>query len=92
MLDFRQSLINTALLKVLIRFHYPLEVMLTSVRWYVTYPLSLRNIEEMMQESAVSQHDVPEKIAIDKSGANMAAIESVKAEARVDILMRQKDT
>ena len=47
MLDFRQSLINSSLRKVLKRLHYPLEVMLTCVRWYVAYPLSLRHIEEM---------------------------------------------
>jgi transposase-like protein len=34
-------------------------------------------------------HDVPEKITIDKSGANTAAIESIKVDACVDILMRQ---
>ena len=170
MLDFRKSSINSALRKVLKRFHYPLEVMLTCVRWYVAYPLSLRHIEEMMQESgvfvdhatvhrwaikrvpvlaavfrrrknsvgkswpmdetyikvagqwkylylavdragdtvdflltakrdmgaarrflarAINLHDVPEKITIDKSGANTAAIESVKADACVDIVMRQ---
>ena len=50
MLDFRKSSINSALRKVLKRFHYPVEVMLTCVRWYVAYPLSLRHIEEMMQE------------------------------------------
>ena len=32
---------------------------------------------------------MPDKITIDKSGANTAAIESVKADACVDILMRQ---
>jgi len=32
---------------------------------------------------------LPEKITIDKSGANTAAIESVKADACVDILKRQ---
>ena len=53
MLDFRQSLINSILRKVLRRPHYPLEVMLTCVRWYAAYPLSLRNIEEMMQERGV---------------------------------------
>jgi len=53
MLDFRQSLINSTLRKVLKRLHYPLEVMLTCVRWYVAYPLSLRHIEEMMQERGV---------------------------------------
>ena len=34
-------------------------------------------------------HGVPEKITIDKSGANTAAIESVKADACIDILMHQ---
>ncbi len=170
MLDFRQSMINSTLHKVLKRLHYPLEVMLTCVRWYVAYPLSLRHVEEMMQERgvyvdhvtihrwmikmlpilaatfrrrkravnsswrldetyikvsgqwkylyravdkfgdtvdflltakrdlaaarrflerAINLHDVPEKVTIDKSGANTAAIESVKADACIDILMRQ---
>ena len=53
MLDFRKSLINSTLHKVLKRLHYPLEVMLTCVHWYVAYPLSLRHIEEMMQERGV---------------------------------------
>ena len=39
-------------------------------------------------ERAINLHDVPEKIAIDKSGANTAAIESVKADACVDISER----
>ena len=171
MLDFRQSLINSTLNRVLKRLHYPLEVMLTCVRWYVAYPLSLRHVEEMMQERgvfvdhstvhrwaikvlpvlaavfrkrkrpvgsswrmdetyikvagkwkylyravdragdtvdflltakrdkaaarrflerAINLHGVPEKMTIDKSGANTAAIESVKTDACVDILMRQK--
>jgi transposase-like protein len=42
-----------ALHKVIKRMHYPLEVMLTCVRWYAAYPLSLRHIEEMMQERGV---------------------------------------
>ena len=40
-------------------------------------------------ERAINLHDVPETITIDKRGANRAAIESVKADACVDILMRQ---
>ncbi len=40
-------------------------------------------------ERAIDLHDVPQKITIDKSGANTAGIESVKADACVDILMRQ---
>src|ERR1700744_2218979 len=44
---------NEALRKVIKRLHYPLEVMLTCVRWYVAYPLSLRHIEEMMAERGV---------------------------------------
>jgi putative transposase len=32
--------------KVLKRLHYPLEVILLCVRWYVGYSLSTRNLEE----------------------------------------------
>ena len=159
-----------ALGKVIKRKHYPLEVMLTCVRWYAAYPLSLRHIEEMMQERGVSVdhatihrwamkilpvlaavfrrrkrpvgtswrmdetyikvagqwkylyravdrdgdtidfllranrdcaaarrfleqaiglHGVPEKITIDKSGANTAAIQSVKDDSGADIELRQ---
>ena len=42
-----------ALHKVLKRMHYPLEMILVCVRWYAAYPLSLRHIEEMMQERGV---------------------------------------
>ena len=47
------SSMNDALRQVIKRRHYPLEVMLTCVRWYVAYPLSLRHIEEMMAERGV---------------------------------------
>ena len=73
-----------ALRKVLKRMHYPLEVMLVCVRWYAAYPLSLRHIEEMMQERGV-----PEKITIDKSGTNTAAIEGIRADSAADIGLRQ---
>ena len=156
--------------RVIKRVHYPLDVMLTCVRWYAAYPLSLRQIEEMMQErgvfvdhatvhrwamkilpvlaavfrrrkhpvgtswrmdetyvkvagqckylyravdrdghtinfllrakrdcaaarsfleQAIGLHDVPEKITIDKSGANTAAILSVNADSGTDIELRQ---
>ena len=48
-----QSMI-AALSKVIKRMHYPLDVMLTCVRWYVAYPLSLRHLEEMMAERGIS--------------------------------------
>lgn len=54
MLAFCMSLINSILGNVLKRLHCPLEVMLTCVRWYVTYQLSLHRIEEMMQEAVFS--------------------------------------
>ncbi|CAB3774891.1 hypothetical protein LMG29542_08273 [Paraburkholderia humisilvae] len=31
---------------VLKRLHYPLDVILLCVRWYVAYPVSLRHLEE----------------------------------------------
>ena len=40
-------------------------------------------------ERAINRHSVPEKLTIDKSGANTAAIESLKVDAFVDILRRQ---
>jgi transposase-like protein len=159
-----------ALRNVIKRMHYPLEVMLTCVRWHVAYPLSLRHIEEIMRERgvfvdhatvhrwalkilpvlaatfrrrkrpvgsswrmdetyvkvagqwkylcravdrdgstvdflltakrdkaaarrflerAIGLHGVPEKITIDKSGANTAAIESMQADSGCDIQLRQ---
>jgi putative transposase len=159
-----------ALSKVIKRMHYALDVMLTCVRWYVAYPLSLRHLEEMMAERGISVdhstvhrwaikivpvlaavfrrrqrpvgkswrmdetyikvhgqwkylyravdrdgdtidfllrakrdqaaarrfleqamalHGEPDKITIDKSGANTAAIESYNAEHDSDIELRQ---
>ena len=150
--------------------HYPLEVMLVCVRWYAAYPLSFRQIEEMMAERgvfvdhptlhrwsikmlpvlaaafrrrkrpvgrswrmdetyvkisgqwkylyravdrdgdtvdcllrakrdhaaaralferAMGLHGVPEKITIDKSGANTAAVKSSQADSGLHIEMRQ---
>jgi len=49
----RQTL-NPVVAKVLKRLHYPLDVILLCVRWYCAYPLSLRNLEEMMAERGIS--------------------------------------
>jgi transposase-like protein len=35
---------------VIKRLRFPLDIMLLCVRWYIAYPLSLRNLDEMMQE------------------------------------------
>jgi putative transposase len=56
--------------RVLKRLHYPLEVMLTCVRWYVAYPLSLRHLEEMMAERG---------IAVDHSTVHRWAIKLLSA-------------
>ena len=34
--------------------HFPTDVLLTCVRWYVAYPLSTRHVEELMEERGVS--------------------------------------
>lgn len=34
--------------------HFVKDSILTCVRWYVTYPLSYRHVEELMQERGVS--------------------------------------
>jgi putative transposase len=33
--------------------HFPQEVILMGVRWYVAYPLSTRHVEERMEERGV---------------------------------------
>ena len=33
---------------------FPIDVILVCIRWYVTYPLSYRHLEEMMEERGVS--------------------------------------
>ena len=35
------------------RLHYPVDIIAQCVRWYLTYSLSLRNLEEMMAERGV---------------------------------------
>ena len=58
----------------------------------VDFPLTAKRdlaATRRLLKRAINMHDLPEKITIDKSGANTAAIESVKADAFVNILMRQ---
>ncbi|OTP66350.1 Transposase [Caballeronia sordidicola] len=43
----------TGIGKVLKRLHYPLDVSLLWVRWYVAYSLGLRNLEEIMAERGI---------------------------------------
>ena len=46
--------LNPGVARVLKRLHYPLDVILTCVRWYVAYPLSLRHLEEMVAERGIA--------------------------------------
>jgi putative transposase len=39
--------LNPAVARVLKRLHYPLDVILTCLRWYVADPVSWPNLEEM---------------------------------------------
>src|SRR5664279_5274336 len=170
MVPLHVQLTNSTLRRVIKRLHFPLEVMLVCVRWYAAYPLSLRNLEEMMAERgvlvdhatvhrwalkmlpvlaavfrqrkrsvgtswrvdetyvlvggqwkylyravdklgqtvdflltahrdeaaarrfferAINLHDVPEKITIDKSGANTAAVRGLVADSGIAITLRQ---
>jgi transposase-like protein len=34
--------------------HFPQELILIGVRWYVAYPLSYRHVEELMEERGVA--------------------------------------
>ena len=50
MVPLHIQLTESTLRRVIKRLHFPLEIMLVCVRWYAAYPLSLRNLEEMMAE------------------------------------------
>jgi hypothetical protein len=50
---------NPAVAHVLKRLHYPLDVILMCVRWYVAYPLSLRHLEEMVAERGIAVDHAP---------------------------------
>ncbi len=170
MIPLHVQLQNSTLRGVIKRLHFPLEVMLVCVRWYAAYPLSLRNLEEMMAErgvfvdhatvhrwalkilpvlakvfrqrkhpvgsswrvdetyvliagqwkylyravdrlgqtvdflltakrdeaaarrffeQAIGLHDVPEKVTIDKSGANTAAVRGLARDTGLPISLRQ---
>jgi len=170
MVPLHVQLANLTLRGVIKRLRFPLDIMLVCVRWYAAYPLSLRNLEEMMAERgvlvdhatvhrwslkmlpvlakvfrrrkhpvgrswrvdetyvlvggqwkylyravdrlgqtvdflltarrdvaaarrfferAIGQHDLPEKITIDKSGANTAAVRGLIADSGVTIELRQ---
>jgi putative transposase len=169
-MKFDRTKMIEALRRAVQRMHYPLEVMLVCVRWYAAYPLSFRQIEELMAERgvgvdhstlhrwsikilpvlaaafrlrkravgtswrmdetyvkvsgqwkylyravdrdgdtidfllrakrdhaaarafferAIDLHGMPEKITIDKSGSNTAAIVSIQADSDLCIEMRQ---
>jgi transposase-like protein len=47
--------LTPALARVFKRLHYPLDVILMCVRWYVAYGLSVRNLEEMMAERGIQR-------------------------------------
>ena len=53
MVPLHIQLADSTLRRVIKRLHFPLEVMLVCVRCYAAYPLSLRNLEEMMAERGV---------------------------------------
>ena len=53
MVPLHVQLVNSTLRRVVKRLHFPVEVMLVCVRWFAAYPLSLRNLEEMMAERGV---------------------------------------
>jgi putative transposase len=59
------KLLNPAVARVLKRLHYPLDVMLRGVHWYVAYGLSVRDLEEMMAERGIQvDHSTEHRCAI----------------------------
>jgi hypothetical protein len=72
--------VNPAVARVLKRLHYPLDVILMYVRWYVAYPLSLRHLEEMMAERGMSvDHSIGTPMgnqAVECAGESVPALQT----------------
>src|SRR5580698_9563660 len=51
--DAQRKTLAAGIGKVLKRLHYPFEVIVLCVRWYVAYSLSLRNLKGMMAERGI---------------------------------------
>lgn len=74
--------------------HFPPEVFLPCVRWYIAYPLSYGHVEELMEEHGANvNHSTVNRWAIkynlDKSGAHAAAIVSDNAEHHTTMTIRK---
>jgi putative transposase len=54
--------------------HFPQEIILTCVRWYVAYPLSTRHVEELMQERGVSVDHATVNRWVIKYGPQLEAV------------------
>ena len=39
--------------------HFPKDIILMGIRWYVAYPLSYRHVEELMEERGVPVDHAP---------------------------------
>ncbi len=46
--------LNSTFKRAFKRLHYPIDVILLCVRWYVVYPLSLRHLEQTMAERGLA--------------------------------------
>jgi transposase-like protein len=83
------KILNVGVPKVLKRLHYPLDVMLTCVRRYVAYPLSLRHLEEMMAERGISIDDSTVHRWAIKLLPVLAGLQAINAGREMPIKIRQ---
>ncbi len=68
--------------------HFPKEVILTGVRWYVAYPLSTPHVEELMRERGVHvDHTTTNRGVITYSPQLEEAFHRRKRPVRVSWLM-----
>ena len=61
--------------------HFPKDVILHAVFFYLRYAVSYRDLEEIMETAffmkAIQNNGFPDKVVIDKSGANLAGLENM---------------
>jgi putative transposase len=77
---------NEALRCVFMRLHYPIEVILVCIVWYVVYPLSLRQLEEMLAERGVAvDHSTIHRWAIKMAAHSFCSVPKTKAPGRKEL-------
>ncbi|MFK7973903.1 MAG: DDE-type integrase/transposase/recombinase [Rickettsiaceae bacterium] len=73
--------------------HFPSAIIMQAIRWYTAYSLSYRDVEVAYSFflKAIGTNGIPDKVNIDKSGANLSVLKAINKTLAKDskIVLRQ---